>query len=987
MARNPVGQCLPVLAMTLGLATIPTAADDPAPVYVAEQGRDVGDCGLPVRPCRTIAYALGQTRKGSELRVAAGTYAVADVADVFRLLGGSVRPRAGYTRFDHFARADPDRHRTVIAGVPPRFRDALMALGFAVVADPKPLDGRTGQAIHAYDAVRTSSGPVPCTGGMSGVHACRNVDLLAHVALADTSARSAGANDIWGFKDLNTEREYAFLGLQEGLGIFDVTEPTAPFEVDFIRGHTSVWRDVKVVQAYDARADRWRSYAYVTVDAGGRTSVLDLTELPRRVRLVRRMEGNAHNVFVGGVDFAFGVPLPGTRPMVHVLGGVGRFEYGAFRSFDATDPRRPTLAIESWTGYSHDAVTFRAQGAQAAACARPRVACDVLVDFNEDTLDVWDVTDPADPRLLSSTGYPAAAYTHSGWVTEDGRYLFLHDELDEVRVLVSTTRVRVFDLADLANPVHVGDWEGPDRATEHNGAVRGNRHYLSHYGRGLVVLDITDPTQPEEIGHFDTAPQTTRGLGGAWGIYPFLPSGNLLVSDMAGGLFILGDHTRQSVNGEIAFAVGTFGGEEGDEVGVVVRRINGAQGRVAVDYNIVPASAGAADFMPSAGMLEWAHGDDGARRIAVPLVRDDLAEPLERLHVWLANPRGGAVLGTVNIATVFVADAGEQPAVGFAETRVTAEEETGRVIATIRRFGDPTDAVSVHYEVHDLTAERKRDYVLPARGRLSWEAGDALARTIVVPLVQDDIAEPAEQFEIHLVSAVGAALGQDRLVVDIAGDEEAVIDDLMLFDEDFGWDVQRLARGAVVRELPRRMNIRAVVKGAEHAGSVRLTLSGPESLSRIVPAYASRLFPYGVPGGSLPNGNYELLAAAYRSPGARGGLISARATTFSIGVLPPSSEAGLASVAFDGVALGGYSPDVFDYRVAVSPATKSVEVAVTSAHRRAAIVVADANGTSMSPRRTVPLVAAETRVTVAVTAEDRVTTRNYTFTLDRSGGR
>ena len=987
MVRNAVRHCLAVFAVVLAGSSAPALADDPAPVYVAVQGRDVGDCGLPVRPCRTIAYALGQARKGSELRIAAGTYAVTEVADVFRLLGGSVRPRAGYTRFDHFAKADPDRHRTVIAGVPPRFRDALMALGFDVVADPKALNARTRQAIQTYDAVRTSSGPAQCTDGMSGVHACRNIDMLARVALADTSARATGANDVWGFKDLNTEREYAFLGLQEGLAVFDVTEPTAPFEVDFVRGHPSFWRDVKVVQRYEASQDRWHSYAYVTVDAGGRLSVLDLTELPRRVRLVRRMAGDAHNVFVSGVDFAFGVPLPGGRPLVHVLGGAGRFEYGAFRSFDATDPRRPTLAIESWTGYSHDAVAFRVQGAQAAACARPAAECDVLVDFNEDTFDLWDFTDTGDPRLLSSTTYPGVAYTHSGWPTEDGRYLFLHDELDEVRVLVGSTRVRVFDLADLANPVLVGTWDGPDRATEHNGAVRGNRHYLSHYGRGLVVLDVTDPTQPEEVGHFDTAPESNLGLGGAWGIYPFLPSGNLLVSDISGGLFVLRDRTDRSENGELNFAARAVGGEEGDEVGVVVRRLNGSEGRVAVDYNVVPASAGAADFTSSAGTLEWAHGDDSVRRIAVSLVRDDLGEPLERLHVWLAKPRGGAVLGQVNVATVFIGDAGEHPGIGFAEARVAAEEEAGRVIATVRRFGDPSRAVSVRYEVHDLTAERKRDFVLPARGRLSWEAGDALARTIVVPLVQDDIAEPAEQFEIHLVSPVGAVLGQDRLVVDIEGDERTLIDDLMLFDEDFGWDVERLARGAVVHELPEQVNIRAVVKRAAHAGSVRLTLSGPESVSRIVPADSPRLFPYGVPGGSLPNGDYQLLAAAYRSPGARGGLIGARATTFRIAVPPLSSEAGLVSVAVGGVALASYSPDVFDYRVEVPAATTTVEVTVTSAHPSARIVIADASGASTTPRRTVPLVAGDTPVTVAVTAEDRVTTRNYTVVVSRPEGR
>ena len=261
------------------------------------------------------------------------------------------------------------------------------------------------------------------------------------------------------------------------------------------------------------------------------------------------------------------------------------------------------------------------------------------MDFNEDTFDVWDLTDTADPRLLSSTTYPGVAYTHSGWATEDGRYLFLHDELDEVRVLVGTTRVRVFDLADLANPVHVGNWEGPDRATEHNGAVRGNRHYLSHYGRGLVVLDITDPTQPEEVGHFDTAPESNLGLGGAWGIYPFLPSGKLLVSDISGGLFVLGDRTRQSENGEITFAARAFGGEEGDEVGVVVRRIKGTEA-VADRLCVVASLRRTADYTSSAGTLGGLTADEGARRIAVPLVATNPMRTPRALHVWLAAPRG-----------------------------------------------------------------------------------------------------------------------------------------------------------------------------------------------------------------------------------------------------------------------------------------------------------------------------------------------------------
>ena len=155
-------------AMAVALASVQTAdADDPEPVYVAGQGRDVGDCTLPVRPCQSIPYALAKARKGSELRVAGGTYPVADVADVFRLLGGSVRPRAGYSRFDNFAAARADR-RTVITGVPPAFRDQLMALGFDVVADAKRLDASTQASDRRVPGCSHRQRPGGLCGGQVG---------------------------------------------------------------------------------------------------------------------------------------------------------------------------------------------------------------------------------------------------------------------------------------------------------------------------------------------------------------------------------------------------------------------------------------------------------------------------------------------------------------------------------------------------------------------------------------------------------------------------------------------------------------------------------------------------------------------------------------------------------------------------------------------------------------------------------------------------
>ena len=58
---------------------------------------------------------------------------------------------------------------------------------------------------------------------------------------------------------------------------------------------------------------------------------------------------------------------------------------------------------------------------------------------------------------------------------------------------------------------------------------------------GRQVYDLSDPAVPAKVMYYPTsteiaAPNLYRG---AWGVYPFLPSGNILVSDMQNGLFVI----------------------------------------------------------------------------------------------------------------------------------------------------------------------------------------------------------------------------------------------------------------------------------------------------------------------------------------------------------------------------------------------------------------------------------------------------------------
>ena len=130
---------------------------------------------------------------------------------------------------------------------------------------------------------------------------------------------------------------------------------------------------------------------------------------------------------------------------------------------------------------------------------------------------------------------------HQGWLTEDHRFFLIGDELDE-RDHGVPTRTHVFDMADLDAPVYLYAHELETDATDHNLYVHGSRVFEANYRSGLRVLEFGDLAAGEirEVAFFDTVPEGDGlALEGAWSVYPYLPSGTILVSDMQGGLFVL----------------------------------------------------------------------------------------------------------------------------------------------------------------------------------------------------------------------------------------------------------------------------------------------------------------------------------------------------------------------------------------------------------------------------------------------------------------
>ncbi|WP_333609548.1 choice-of-anchor B family protein, partial [Arsukibacterium sp.] len=516
--------------------------------FVAEHGRDNGRCTEVLRPCRTIAYALSQAGKGDKVLVAAGHYVLGSADDALLLLSDIVPVLGGYNSFDHFLQQAPQLNHTRLSGVPPQFIERLTQRGFLVLTDGKAqltVSAQMAEQLAAHSALAQNQTAAPCQAGKAGVFSCANIDLVAHLALSRFSSAPSSANDIWGHTDLNSGTEYALIGLNNGTAVVSLANPAQPQEVGTIAGTNTTWRDIKVLQFFDNEKGRWQAYAYVSSEANNGIQIIDLNDLPNSVRLVRTDNAttSAHNLYISGVDYTTNVALNGQQAALHIVGQPA--QGGAVSSYSLSNPLQLSVnwlqSAATRSDYSHDVVSMRVNDQRAADYCQ-REECLVLFDFNEQNIKLWDINTERN-RQLADVSYQLASYVHSGWWTEDRQYLLVHDELDEVQHGLNTT-VRVFDLSDLTAPVLAGTFTGPSRAIDHNGFVRGNRYYMSNYQRGLTILDITDPTRPVEAGFFDTFPASnSAAFNGMWGVYPYLPSGLVIGSDINSGLYVLRDQT------------------------------------------------------------------------------------------------------------------------------------------------------------------------------------------------------------------------------------------------------------------------------------------------------------------------------------------------------------------------------------------------------------------------------------------------------------
>lgn len=376
----------------------------------------------------------------------------------------------------------------------------------------------------------------PCVGGIAAGYPCSGFDLQSHTVSGIMGA--SGGNDSWGWTDPDDGTEYAIICLNNGTAFFDITNPANPTylgKLDSATGSSS-WRDVKV----------YNNYAFIVSDNNGNhgMQIFDLTKLrtvanpPASFTEDQHYSGfgSAHNIVINEeTGYAYSV-------------GNNTFNGGP-HFINIQDPMNPIAAGGySGEGYTHDAQVIVYDGPDAE-----HVGKEIFFGSNEDHVAIVDVTNKANPQLISTIAYPGIGYTHQGWLTEDRNYFLLGDEGDEFDFGFNTRTV-IFDVSDLDSPSFSFEYFGATPAVDHNGYVVGDTFYLANYSAGLRTMDISDLANQNmtETGYFDSYPSNNNAnYNGSWNVYPFFASGNIVISGSNG--FTLVRNPNLAVNDVPAF--------------------------------------------------------------------------------------------------------------------------------------------------------------------------------------------------------------------------------------------------------------------------------------------------------------------------------------------------------------------------------------------------------------------------------------------------
>jgi choice-of-anchor B domain-containing protein len=307
--------------------------------------------------------------------------------------------------------------------------------------------------------------------------------------------------------------EYALVGTLTGISIINVTNPNTPTLVVDVTGPTSDWREIKT----------FGNFAYVVTEGSSGTNVgltiINLSFLPnlnvndpnqvhayRGDGAILNQLSRVHALHVdetAGYLYLYGSSLNGGRPLMFNLN---------------VDPYNPTYAgfvNTNFTGsnynYVHDGYVDN----------NMLYAGNIYGGF----FSIVNTTDKANPVLIATQNTPNN-FTHNTWL--NGSVLFTTDERDN-------SFLAGYDVSDPDNIRFLDKIQSNPggNAIVHNTYIINNYAVTSWYKDGFTIVDVSRPSNLVQVGDYDTYPaEGGGGYGGCWGVYPYLPSGNIIASNI-----------------------------------------------------------------------------------------------------------------------------------------------------------------------------------------------------------------------------------------------------------------------------------------------------------------------------------------------------------------------------------------------------------------------------------------------------------------------
>jgi choice-of-anchor B domain-containing protein len=331
-----------------------------------------------------------------------------------------------------------------------------------------------------------------------------------------SAAYNNAFNEVWGL--WVNGKEYAVIGSTYGTHIIDLSNPSEPKEIFKIKGSSSgahiIHRDYGDYQCY----------LYMVCDEGSSSTlqIADISQLPDRIDLVYDSQDlfiRAHNI---DIDLKNGI--------LYTCAESSKAGFNALGVYSLLDPASPTFighynhfgAITA--GHVHDCYVK---------------ADTVFLNCGGDGFAIMDFKDPYNPKPIFSlrpNEYAHSGYNHSGWGTPDGKLYVMADENHG-------SPLKLMDIRNITQSKIIDEMFSNGDTTitiPHNPLITCDYVYTSYYYEGLQIHSLKYGSVPELKYYFPTSIlPNIKSYAGAWGTYPFLPSGTILVSDMQNGLFVI----------------------------------------------------------------------------------------------------------------------------------------------------------------------------------------------------------------------------------------------------------------------------------------------------------------------------------------------------------------------------------------------------------------------------------------------------------------